>query len=159
MNSDADEQLLDQAVARGLRFLSRRARTVAEVRSKLEQSSTREEIAEAAILRISEMGYLDDQSYAVRFAEDRRHLDGWGNERIARRLSELGVERNFIECALDDSDRQSELARAIAILEKRLSEPAVTTPDFRKAMGLLVRRGYDSEIAADAVRVHANQYG
>ena len=108
---------------------------------------------------ISEMGYLDDQSYAVRFAEDRRHLDGWGNERIARRLSELGVERSFIECALDDSDRQSELARAIAILEKRLSEPAVTTPDFRKAMGLLVRRGYDSEIAADAVRVHASQYG
>ena len=37
-----------------------------------------------------EGSYLDDAAFARRFAEDRRNLDGWGSERIERRLAELG---------------------------------------------------------------------
>ena len=41
-----------------------------------------------AVASLVRDGYLDDASYARRYAEDRRNLDGWGAERIERALSD-----------------------------------------------------------------------
>ena len=51
--------------------------------------------------------YVDDAGFARRFAEDRRNLDGWGNERIERRLVELGVDREHVRAALGDGTTSS----------------------------------------------------
>ena len=48
---------------------------------------------DAVVGELCEQGYLDDARFAQRFAEDRRRLDGWGAERIERRLRALGVGR------------------------------------------------------------------
>ncbi|MCA1689658.1 MAG: RecX family transcriptional regulator, partial [Actinobacteria bacterium] len=96
-------------------------------------------------------GYLDDAGYAVRFAEDRRHLDGWGSERIRRRLGELGVEPEAIEAAVGKRGVGEELEAALAVLDARLGGVAGDDRDRRRGLGLLVRRGYELELAERAV--------
>ena len=49
------------------------------------------------IAELLEFGYSDDARYARVFTQDKRALEAWGNERIARALRERGVERELIE--------------------------------------------------------------
>jgi regulatory protein len=145
---------LQAALDLGLRHFGHRDRTVAELRRHLERREVREDVAEAAIAELERLGLLDDARFARRFAEDRRRLDAWGAERIERRLVELGVERHLIAAALAaaDDDGGSELARAVDLLRRRFPRPPAADRERDRALGLLARRGYDLELAYDAVR-------
>ena len=61
-------------------------------RAAARRQARRARADEAVVARAGRAGYLDDARFAQRFAEDRRRLDGWGAERIERRLRALGVE-------------------------------------------------------------------
>jgi regulatory protein len=111
--------------------------------------------SEAAIAELVEYGYLNDARYARVFAEDRRNLDQWGVDRITRTLRERGVDRELISAALaelGDDEQETELERAVALLSQRFPAGPAQPRDRDKAFGVLVRKGYDSELAADAVR-------
>lgn len=100
---------------------------------------------------------LDDDAFAQRFAADRRELDGWGGERIARRLRDRGVERELAEAAARPQDgRAGEMAAARAVLERRFPSAPREPRERERAFGVLVRKGYDPELAADAIRVYAS---
>jgi regulatory protein len=98
------------------------------------------------------MGYLDDARYARVFAEDRRALDAWGPERIERRLMALGVDREHIAAAIGERDGATELEAALELLRRRCREVPSNERDRERALGMLVRKGYDLELAYDAVR-------
>jgi regulatory protein len=167
-----------KALALAYRFLNRRERTVAEVRARLEKAEIREQQIDAAVSELIELGYLDDARYARVFTQDKRTLEAWGSERIARALRERGVERDLIELALAESASaqptraraadgggfaevgderpgsalDGELARAVALLQQRFPAGPVEPRDRERAFGVLARKGYESETAADAVR-------
>jgi regulatory protein len=152
------DELVELAVGRGLAYLGRRDRTVAETRQQLFRRGFESEVVELALDRLREMGYLDDFSFAERFSEDRRRLDGWGTDRIVRRLRELGAAPDAIMSVAKSSDGETDLQQAIELLERRLQQPADTDSDRRRAMGILVRRGYSPEIASDAIREHRRSH-
>ena len=55
--------------------------------------------------------------------------------------------------ALSDRDAAAELEAALALLRRRLGDAIPATEREReRALGLLVRKGYDLELAYDAVR-------
>ena len=110
---------------------------------------------EGAIEALLRQGYVDDARYARTFAEDRRALDDWGPERIERRLLELGVEAEHIAEALADRDASDELEAAVALLRRRWRVPPDTDRERERALRVLVRKGYDLELAYDAVRAFA----
>lgn len=156
MQSPGAALRLDQALGRAYRFIAKRDRTVAEVRGCLERSEFEGETIEAALSELSELGYLDDERFARRFAEDRRNLDSWGDARIARRLRELGVAGDLVAAALADrGDAPGELESAIALLTRRFAQPAETARDRNRALGVLMRKGYSADLALDAIRAHA----
>ena len=102
---------------------------------------------------LREQGYLDDARFARRFAEDRRRLDGWGAERIERRLLALGVDaraRRAPRSAAGDATTSSR--RRCALLRRRFPEPPATPRERDRALGMLVRKGYELELAHDAIR-------
>jgi regulatory protein len=107
---------------------------------------------EAAIAELQDQGYLDDARYAQRFAEDRRELDAWGPERIERRLLGLGVDRDLVAVALAARGPDEELGAAVALLRRRFPVPPGSDRERERALGLLVRKGYELELAYDAVR-------
>jgi regulatory protein len=157
-----------KALALAYRFVNRRERTVAEVRARLERDELPEPEIDGAIGELVEFGYLDDARYARVFVQDKRALDAWGNERIARVLRERGVERELIEQALheqhDDgwgiggeSLPETELDRAVGLLTQKFPAGPSDLRDRERAFGVLVRKGYESETAADAVRMWTRQ--
>ena len=136
----------------GLRHLNRRDRTEAELRRHLAAKDVGEAAADAAIAEIARMGYLDDARYARTFAEDRRNLDGWGAERIERRLLELGVDPEHVAAAIGARDGESELEAALELLRRRFRDPPASERERERALGMLVRKGYELELAYEAVR-------
>lgn len=143
---------IGDALSLGYRALARRDRTVSEVRSYLINHGCDEAAAEEALGELREQGYLDDERYARRFAEDRRALDGWGAERIARRLDDAGVPVAVIEATLAERDPEDELEAAVGVLRGKLRVAPTDDRGRERALGLLVRRGYELELAYDAVR-------
>ena len=135
--------------------LNRRERTVAEMARLLASKRIEPALIDSVVGELCEQGYLDDARYARRFADDRRRLDAWGSERIERRLRALGVGAEDISAALGDGAPHEELDAALALLRRRFPEPPSTPRESQRALGVLVRKGYELELAYDALRRHA----
>jgi regulatory protein len=143
---------LEEALGRAYGYLGKRDRTAAEVRAHLERAEATPELVDAAVAEMTELGYLDDERYARCFAEDRRNLDGWGAERIRRRLLELGIDRELAERASRPVDDEQEMTAALALLRRRLKAAPDDQRGRQRALELLVRRGYEPDVAYEAVR-------
>ncbi len=146
---------LQHALDLAYRYLSRRERTVSEVRTQLEHKRVEPAAIDDVVAELTTLGYLDDARYAQRFAEDRRSLDSWGPDRIERRLRALGLEPSLIAQALSARDAAEELDAAVAVLRRRFTAPTDDARERERALGMLVRKGYDLELAYDAVRAFA----
>jgi regulatory protein len=149
--SDPQAQL-QSALDLSFTYLGHRDRTVAEVRRHLERKRVEPAGIDAAIEELERMQYLDDARFARRFAEDRRRLDAWGADRIERRLLALGVEPALAGAAVAEGDGHDELAAAVDVLRRRVREVPRTDRERERALGVLARRGYELELAYDAVR-------
>jgi regulatory protein len=134
--------------------LNRRERTVAELARLLAAKRVEPAAIETVLAELLEQGYLDDASYAQRFADDRRRLDAWGAERIERKLLSLGIDRELIAAAVGEQDHAGEIEAALEILARRFPDPPRTPRDRDRALGVLVRKGYELELAYDALRRH-----
>jgi regulatory protein len=137
------------------RALNRRDHTVAEIARVLARKRVEPAIIDSVVGELCEQGYLDDERFAHRFADDRRRLDGWGAERIERRLAQLGIDQAHIAAAVGCQGTDEELEAAVELLRRRFPEPPATPRDCERALGMLVRKGYALELAHDAIRRHA----
>ncbi|MEA2275641.1 MAG: regulatory protein [Solirubrobacteraceae bacterium] len=147
-----DVERLQHALDVAYRYLGRRDRTVAEMRRHLEARGVEPTTVDEAVEDLGRQGYLDDARYAQRFAEDRRTIDAWGAERIERRLLAVGVAPELVEAALEERDGAEELEAAVAVLRRRLQAAPADDRARDRALGMLVRKGYDLDLAYDAVR-------
>jgi regulatory protein len=146
------EDRLQHALDLAYRYLGHRDRTVAEVRARLEAKGVEPSVVDQALEELTRQGYLDDARYARRFAEDRRTIDAWGAERIERRLLGVGIDPALIASALEERGAGEELEAAVAVLRRRFPQAPSDDRERERALGLLVRKGYDLELAYDAVR-------
>jgi regulatory protein len=143
-----------RALETALRALAVRERTEQELRVLLERRKVEREVIDDVMAVVRAEGLIDDAGYARRFAEDRRLLDRWGSERIARDLERRGIERELVEQALAGHDHEDELSIAIELLDRRFPLPFDGDRERDKAWRMLVRRGYEPELAYSAVRKH-----
>jgi regulatory protein len=145
---------LERALDLAHRAVGRRDRTISELRTVLERKRVDPAAIDAAVEELCEEGLLDDARYARRFAEDKRELERWGSERIARELRRRGVPPDLIEAAVRDRGREAELATALLLLEQRWPSPPSDDRERDRAWRLLVHRGHAAEIAYEAVRTY-----
>ncbi|MGI8430493.1 MAG: regulatory protein RecX [Solirubrobacteraceae bacterium] len=143
------------ALALAYRYLNRRDRTEAEVRKHLEGNSLDAPVIDRSILTLTEQGYVNDVRFARLFAQDKQELEQWGSERIRRGLLTRGISSNLIDATLDGEAPETELARALDLLRRRFPSPPAERRDRDRALGVLIRKGYNGEIALDALSAHA----
>ncbi len=146
----------ERALALAYSYLNRRDRTVSEMQRHLQARGCGVEEIEATIESLAEGGYLDDARYARLFAEDKRELEQWGSERIQRTLLQRGIDRDLVEHALSSGAREGELSRAVALLQRRFASPPRDRRERDRALGVLLRKGYDTELALDALAAYAD---
>ncbi|MGH2894318.1 MAG: regulatory protein RecX, partial [Solirubrobacteraceae bacterium] len=161
----SEEERLQKALDLASAYVNPRDRTVSEVRRHLQRRGVSEELTETAIQALDDQGFLDDCRFARLFVADKRTLEQWGSERIRRGLLSRGIGRHLIDAALeaqpDAVDEEgvggsvSELDRALALLRRRFPEPPQERRDRNRALGMLLRKGYESEVALDALAAHA----
>ena len=175
-----EDERLQKALDLAYAYLNPRDRTVSEVRRHLERRGVSEELAETAIQTLDRQGLIDDARYARLFVADKRALEQWGAERIRRGLLTRGIERHLVEAALAeppgpeahglgpearglsavgpgpvDEEPESEFDRALGLLRQRFPEPPQDNRGRNRALGMLIRKGYESELAYDALAAHA----
>ncbi len=122
------------------------------MRTQLEREGVGAAAIEEAVGVLTELQYLDDARFALRFTQDKRELEAWGGERIERRLTALGVERDLVRAALaEDSESRAELDRALALLRRRFAEPPGDRRGRDRALGVLLRKGYEPDLALEAL--------
>ena len=154
--AERDARELDDALGRCYRHLGGREHSVAELRRRLERAGLAAEVIAQALAIVTEQGYVNDERYARLLAEDRRNIDGWGAERIRARLEAAGIDRELIDDTLAACDHVSELSAAAAQLRRRCPKPLTNDRERQRALGILIRLGFDSEVAYDAIRAQSD---
>ena len=143
------------AYQRALGRLARRDHSVAELRRALLARGHAEDEVEAALERLRRERYLDDASYAERFARSRMQHHGHGRALVRQGLRQRGVSRTETEAGLhsalgevDEKAVLDGLARRYWHQHARV-EPARRLP---RLWGFLVRRGYAASLVHDRLR-------
>lgn len=149
--AEHDGRELEAALTAALGSLSRRERTVEEMREWLLERGFAPELVGEAIGQLVELGELDDQRFAFAFAADKRDLAGWGSERIAQGLLDRGLSRDLVERASAE-EREAQVRRAAEQLAQR-GGGLDAERERSRALAFLTRRGYDYELAYDAIRL------
>lgn len=159
LSDDQVEQLrteasAERALADAHRLLGHRARARAELATRLAAKGHPDQVVQRVLAHLQEGGLLDDEAFARAYVADARRLHGWGTERIARDLARLGADPAAVQAALADTgaDAQAdELQWALqALAKQRPGAPAEAAR--RRAYQLLLRRGFSTTVAYDAVR-------
>ena len=145
-----DQKAREKALTSAVGALHRRERTSAELHAWLSGRGIDEEIVEDVIGELIEIGELDDERFAFAYAVDKRDLSGWGAERIEAALVDRGLGRSLAERAAAEP-RDAQLERAVDLLGRRGADLGDESERSR-ALSFLTRRGYEYELAYDAIR-------
>ncbi len=92
------------------------------------------------------------------FIADKRDLERWGEDRIRLGLLARGIDRDLVQTQLDQirgSNEETELDRALSLLRRRFPAPPRERRERDRALGVLLRKGYESELALDALTAYA----
>ena len=141
-----------------VRFLATRPRTRWELDRRLRRAGVAEAIVHTTLVRLAEIGYVDDAAFARWWGEQRDRHAPRGRRMIEAELRQHGIGRDIIEAYRaehaspertpeDASLPGSEADRAREALERHLrGRPLPTDARALQRVGrFLVRRGFDPD--------------
>jgi len=145
-----------RTMQRAAKLLAAKPRSVAELRERLlEKSWTDEAAVNAALDKLKEYGYLDDERFAFGFASFRVRQKPVGRQRLARDLQLKKVPRETADAALDlvyeETPEEQLIDRAI---EKRvrLRGRPTTRQETKSLFDHLLRQGFTGDLVYSKVR-------
>lgn len=151
-----DTSLHELLVGAGLRFVSFRPRSEKEIRiffaTKLKRWKTAgDESVNRAMLRLQELGYVDDHKFAAWWIEQRSTFRPKGVRALSQELQNKGVSREIIDEALrrvstNDSPMNELTVAKVAIQKKRNTWERLPIIEYKKKLyAYLAQRGFSSE--------------
>jgi len=157
------------------RYLEARPRSVHEVRRRLTTAGYRPDLVEAAIARLGDLGYLDDDAFARTWVESRDRARPRGEHALRRELRLKGVDDAIVRAVLDDRrsgdpdglgidddaepvdvDRAA-AERLLARHARALARVADVRARRQRAYALLARNGFDPSTASEAARAYVDE--
>ncbi|MFQ5399892.1 MAG: regulatory protein RecX [Anaerolineae bacterium] len=135
----------DKARRYVFQLLSRRPRSIAEIRRKLKDKEYSEDVARQVIAELTEKGLLDDIAFARYWIEQRETFKPRSRMALQYELRQKGVSLDAIETALSGFDETAAARRAAVHQARRLKN--LPEQAFRAKLGAyLQRRGFGYEI-------------
>jgi len=137
---------MQKAFQHALRLLAGRDYSAVALRRKLVEREFSAEDSDAAVARLEEDGWINDQRFAERFAEHAVSSGKFYGIRLRQEMQRRGLPPEIIDQALrqitEDHDQTAVLREIVA---KRYPDFSFQTSDEkekRKIIGYLQRRGY-----------------
>lgn len=138
------------AMGRALNLLGYRARSEAEIRDRLARYGYVEETIELVVLRLIELGYLDDEEFARLKAREKARR--YGPRRVSIELRKSGVGEALVrEVVEEEFAGRSEVGEARSAAARRYNTRG-SDAEARRVYGFLVRRGYSAGVCAQVAR-------
>jgi regulatory protein len=144
----------EQARALCLRLLTARSRTRAELLGQLAKRGYPDDVSAAVLDRLAAVGLVDDADFAEQWVQSRRARAGKSRRALAAELRTKGVDKEVISTALAGIDAGAERDRAEELVRSKLRRETLSGDDARtsrRLVGMLARRGYSQNLAADVV--------
>jgi regulatory protein len=151
-----DDEPDHEAIARQILLdqLTGAARTRKELADKLVKRNVPDEIAQRLLDRFTEVGLIDDASFAREWVASRQQGRGLGQRSPAQELRRKGVADETVREVLDelDPDDEDEAARLLVRRRLRTLTRVDETTATRRLVGMLARKGYPAGVAFAVVR-------
>ncbi len=138
-----------RAVQVALRAIEARPRSIQEIRERLKRKGFAEELVEAAIERLQDLGLIDDAAFARFWVESRQNSRARGPSALRNELRRKGLDSALIDTTLRDDELVGDQDQQAEQIARQALRRYANSPDFqsfaRKMGGLLQRRGYSFE--------------
>ena len=146
----------ERTFQRAVKLLAAKPRSIAELRERLlEKAWTNEEMVDAALAKLKEYGYLNDERFAYGYASYKVRQKPVGRTRLARDLQMKKVSRETANEALDlvfqETSEEELIERA---LKKRLALRGrpTTRAESKSLFDHLLRQGFSTDLVIRKVR-------
>jgi regulatory protein len=153
----------EQLFGYGLKLLSARGLSEAELRSKLQRRAADENDVEPAMRRLKEMGLLNDSRFAESFALARLENQGFGKSRVIADLAGRRIPRELAAKAVEETFRDTDETELIRqFLERKyrgknlallLKEEKHLASAYRK----LRQAGFSSGVSIRVLKKYSEQ--
>lgn len=142
----------EQALAALMRLCARAEKSQDDARRLMRGWGLVEREGEQVLARLVRDRFIDDGRYAEAFVRDKLRLSGWGEYKIRTALQRKRIDRELIDAALAQADRQDMAGRLRQQLERKMRTTRHTTQYELKTK--LIRYGlslgYDYETVLDS---------
>ncbi len=137
-----------------LHQLARSAKSTSQLRKILEQREIPTDISEKVLERFTEVGLIDDASFAETIVNSRRNYKGLAKSAIKRELNEKGVSQEMVEEAVSGITAEDDFESAKQLATRRFGQMAHLEKDVRtrRLAGYLQRKGYASSAVFAAIK-------
>lgn len=149
---------LQSAKEDAYRYISKRTRTRKEVRGRLRQRGHREDVIEETLHSLTDLGYLDDASFAREWCRYRLQTRPLGIRGLRQELFDKGVPPDLAEGALKEAFEEvdeTDLARQLALRRAEKGYDLQTPKGIRRMRAFLLRRGFPAESVNAALEAAA----
>ena len=142
---------MSKAYQTALSYLSRAQRTTEEVRRYLLRKGFDDEEIDKAILKLTQIGYLNDEKYLENYLGSGKSQK-YGYARLKLKLLQKGINPELLKNINIDEDE--EVAKALELLQKKYKN--INGVDKAKYYRFLVNRGFTPTVARKALSLTDN---
>ena len=150
------EKARSRTLQRAVKLLAAKPRSVEELRDRLlEKQWTDEEAADYAIKKLTEYGYLNDEQFALSFAQARVRQKPVGRQRLARDPQTKKIDKELaaatLEKVFDETPEDKLIDEAIEKRTRLRGRPA-SRQETKSLFDHLLRRGFSYDLVINKVR-------
>ncbi|HEY8653561.1 MAG TPA: regulatory protein RecX [Dermatophilaceae bacterium] len=137
-----------------LRQLAMAPRSRAQLEQKLAQRECPADVAAAVLDRMSDVGLVDDEAYALMLVRSQQAGRGLAKGALARELRTNGINDDLAQQALASISEADERDRARVLVDKKLRamHGLGIEVQTRRLAGLLARKGYSPSLTYAVIR-------
>ena len=146
-SNQIEEDPYSVALTIALGAIGRRSLSKKQLADHLLKRGTPPEVLEQTVMRLEEMGYLNDLDFARNFADRSRRKQS--KRAIVQGLKERSIDQETIDWVIEDLSDEDEYALALKFAEKRWRPGSGDDEGMRRRVhSALMRRGFPSNTIA-----------
>jgi len=152
MRAKPEEANARTVLATAYAILARSSHSRTQVSEKLERKGFSGELIENCLKRLEELGYLDDEQVARRWAQVMLRERFWGIMKAEQQLQQRGIERELARQVVEEAQREfPQIDGARQALAGHFSDRTKDIP-LARVVNFLRSRGFSGEVVYTAAR-------